>query len=1228
MKQFSKELGKVSVTPKGAWNINTTSERLDIVYDKRNNQAYIAKQNVPVGVDIDNREYWQPMNVTGYADNNFINLTTENENGTITAYESLEEAVATILPINRKVGATLSFYNLNSDRLDRQAEFELWQFNSTDLANWENKNYWNNIYYNWNVFAGWYVSVDSLENHVKIPNVGQYAYVGTNLNDALLYQCRTNGTWTNTGIKVRNYISVVVSGNITIGENGNWFSDGEDTGIPATPAVDEQLDNIIIQLQQHTTEISNLKKSDANLQDQITSNDSDITNLTAKHKSLSKTVQGIAATGGASTANNVTYNNDNSGLNAENTQDAIDEINNNTNNIYNIYEGFILTNNKSKITINKTFNKGDVIDINYKTFINTDDDTTYIDLSLLNLSESLLIINNIKSGVEKSYRYVFTKSVTNISFMVNQLPNRNDELSVQININKIDLSVDKILNSTANNRLVPYNYTGINITHNINNDCIVDLKHNLILLDKFNNLKSIEIPNVNIKIDDKTIIILYVDIIDKKIYFFDINNNNNKSNNFPNFKLVENIYNIVPIALIEKGVLKVEYLEKVISDIDNYNLNYTYDNSCYFVVGGSKNCLTKALFYNTSNISFKEDNNFINNVCLNIEDLNNRKSEFDARLEIPNEFINSNAGKKLFFFCEGFSNNITTVYFYINTTKITSVTFTNEYDTKIVYFEIPNTYKEGNYSSCILFSSPCKIGIVYIGTTYPNYIIPYLLNNNIICNKSVEDINNVLYTPLNIQEVNGDKALDNNKIIGRRRPVDLNNDLKLEYITIALADIANIGDKITIFVGVIDQRQWLITRSKYVGEIIKYQPTNNNVVTIKFNNAIIYSGESLYIQVPTWAYSVDNVDIDNPVSYLSNKDYLTTSIQTDVNFNLYKLFTRKLNNTSLLYVDNKNISILKDKILNVENEINNNNIYVDNTTNKSYKIIVNNGKIQLKDLDYKNILVFGNSFTKHGLADFWYGFRGMASSVPELDYISLLTRGLGEGAKITQLENNGFEVDYSIDFDFENKINIPNVNNFDAVIIQLGENSPYKEDMKKCWINFINYIKSKCPTADIVQIIGWSTGDKLNAILEACNETKIKALNLREETYTGQFTEGDYVTGETKDEFNIIYPNVKTHPSDVGMLLIANRILKYFNKNELNLFRNIYITQPNDGQLKVPYNKWVVGGLVSIKFIPNSEAITDINITINDGKIIPTKRTNQYGIYYTFFMPDEDVYIK
>ena len=48
--------------------------------------------------------------------------------------------------------------------------------------------------------------------------------------------------------------------------------------------------------------------------------------LNTKHESLNRTVQGIAVTGGASTATNVTYNNDSSRLNAENAQDAIDEL--------------------------------------------------------------------------------------------------------------------------------------------------------------------------------------------------------------------------------------------------------------------------------------------------------------------------------------------------------------------------------------------------------------------------------------------------------------------------------------------------------------------------------------------------------------------------------------------------------------------------------------------------------------------------------------------------------------------------------------------------------------------------------------------------------------------------------------------------------------------------------------------------------------------------------------
>ena len=75
----------------------------------------------------------------------------------------------------------------------------------------------------------------------------------------------------NTGIKARNYIAVIVGGNITIGENGNWFCNGKDTGIPATPSVNEQLDNINLQLQQHNKILEHQKVINSQL-DKIQTN--------------------------------------------------------------------------------------------------------------------------------------------------------------------------------------------------------------------------------------------------------------------------------------------------------------------------------------------------------------------------------------------------------------------------------------------------------------------------------------------------------------------------------------------------------------------------------------------------------------------------------------------------------------------------------------------------------------------------------------------------------------------------------------------------------------------------------------------------------------------------------------------------------------------------------------------------------------------------------------------
>ena len=92
--------------------------------------------------------------------------------------------------------------------------------------------------------------------------------------------------------------------------NGTWVTIGESS--EDMRELEEKVDSLDVDMQTVENEIQDINSRH--------------NTLNTKHESLSKTVQGIAVTGGASTATNVTYNNDNSGLNAENAQDAIDEL--------------------------------------------------------------------------------------------------------------------------------------------------------------------------------------------------------------------------------------------------------------------------------------------------------------------------------------------------------------------------------------------------------------------------------------------------------------------------------------------------------------------------------------------------------------------------------------------------------------------------------------------------------------------------------------------------------------------------------------------------------------------------------------------------------------------------------------------------------------------------------------------------------------------------------------
>jgi len=56
MSIVTRELDRVSIVPKGAWNSNNTYERLDLV--SHNGSSYIARKNVPLNTQLSNNEYW------------------------------------------------------------------------------------------------------------------------------------------------------------------------------------------------------------------------------------------------------------------------------------------------------------------------------------------------------------------------------------------------------------------------------------------------------------------------------------------------------------------------------------------------------------------------------------------------------------------------------------------------------------------------------------------------------------------------------------------------------------------------------------------------------------------------------------------------------------------------------------------------------------------------------------------------------------------------------------------------------------------------------------------------------------------------------------------------------------------------------------------------------------------------------------------------------------------
>ena len=225
MKQYKKILGKVMMTAEGTYNKDKKYEPISLVTDEETNKSYISRKDVPAGIQINNREYWQPVASSGIIDNGVIILNRKNKDGQVPIYD-LKSAAESVAIGDRRAGVILGFLGFNAET-DTVPSWKLYQYNDVSPSNWTNIQYWLPIDYT-NKYAGWYDDAQSLYASYPFPKVGMYAYVGNSASSAVVYRCYEDSLWTPTEDKAfTGVVNLADEEDITSKQNKLKFKDKE-----------------------------------------------------------------------------------------------------------------------------------------------------------------------------------------------------------------------------------------------------------------------------------------------------------------------------------------------------------------------------------------------------------------------------------------------------------------------------------------------------------------------------------------------------------------------------------------------------------------------------------------------------------------------------------------------------------------------------------------------------------------------------------------------------------------------------------------------------------------------------------------------------------------------------------------------------------------------------------------------------------------------------------------
>ena len=147
-------------------------------------------------------------------------------------------------------------------------------------------------------------------------------------------------------------------------------------------------------------------------------------------------------------------------------------------------------------------------------------------------------------------------------------------------------------------------------------------------------------------------------------------------------------------------------------------------------------------------------------------------------------------------------------------------------------------------------------------------------------------------------------------------------------------------------------------------------------------------------------------------------------------------------------------------------------------------------------------------------------------------------------------------------------------------------------------------------------------------IANVASEMNIPIINCSSVSLSTPYQAKDYYIGDNGLYYEIADNVYRSHPSDVGMYNMAQKIIESFGGSPItNKLFNIELNQSDGGTISIAANKWVEGGVVTIRCTPDSgRAISNIIVKCNGQEIHSTKRIATYTSF-TFIMPKGNVEI-